>query len=296
MNLCFEIASRTYRRKKRHAADDQRSVEDVQKDYWVWQYESSEKYFDKYGDLFEQLRGKTVLDIGCGLGGRTAFLSSRGVDMITGVDINHKEIDAAIRLTDEHDNLLEREKISFVKVEEEAGSDLGLFDVVLLVDTMEHLRDPQGMLNCAYSMTKLGGICYFSTVGWYNHMACHLGSVTVPFATLFFSDEQILDAVRRIVKEPYYRPVMWDTDPPIKRWEGISDLKDRPGEYLNKITIADIKKLVRNSKFEHSNLDVIGFGKWFMRPFNFLAKVPLVQEVYHSGVFGKLEKTADERR
>ncbi|MBU3981963.1 MAG: class I SAM-dependent methyltransferase [Proteobacteria bacterium] len=291
MNLCFEIASRIYRYKNCHTAEHQRSVEEAQRDYWKWQYESSEKYFTKFGDLYERLQGKTVLDIGCGLGGRTAFLSTRGVQNIAGSEINHDEIDAAIHLIDEHDDLVDKDKINFVKVEEGKENSIGLFDVVLLVDAMEHLRNPQGTLNYAYSVTRPGGVCYFSTVGWYNHMASHVGSIIpVPFVTLFFSDEHILDAVKRIVQEPYYKPSMWDTMPPIDRWKNVNNLSDRPGEYLNKITVAEIKKLVRDSKFENAYVDVAGFDRWFMKPFNILAKIPVIQEVYHSGVFGRLEK------
>lgn len=262
--------------------------------YWQWQYDSSAAYFAKFQDLLEQIPGKRVFDIGCGLGGRTCYLAGKKPAVIVGADINHEEIrkakDICARRLDKEDV----ERIKFVEVSEDSSKNQGDYDVVLLIDSLEHVKDPVGMLDLAWSCTKPGGVCYFSTVGWYHHNASHVGSIVpIPFVTLFFSDRQILDAVRGIVGSSFYQPAMWDSDPPLKRWEGITDLGDRPGEYLNKITIKGIRQAVKASKFGGGEITVEGFS-WkqlpVMRVFNFLARVPVVQEVYHSAVFGRLKK------
>lgn len=292
MNLCYEIAVRLYRgkaRKKKNIAD---SRSDDPEQYWQWQFDSSAEYFLKFGDLIERIPDKRVLDIGCGLGGRTCYLAGRDPGLVVGTDVNAEEIEQAGRIARKKLDADHAGKIQFIKVSESSSPDLGLFDIVLLVDSFEHLKDPVAMLDLAYSLTRPGGVCYFSTIGWYHHRGAHVGSIIpIPFVNLFFSDKAILDAIRRITASPYYVPTMWDSDPPVERWEGITDLRNRPGEYLNKITVRGIKRAVRQSKFGKGQVHAAGFS-WsrfpVLRCLNFLARIPVIQEVYHSGIFGRL--------
>ena len=62
-------------------------------DYIAWQYDSSPKILGKIRNL--DVKGKRVLDIGCGTGGRTAYLASLGAEEVVGIDINQEEIDDA---------------------------------------------------------------------------------------------------------------------------------------------------------------------------------------------------------
>jgi SAM-dependent methyltransferase len=265
--------------------------------YWTWQYESSREYFAKFFDLEDRLRGATVVDIGCGLGGRTCYLAKKGVRRIVGTDINHAEIDRAIQLAEQSGDSDIRRLTRFEKVTENDGRNAsGQFEIALLVDSLEHVRDPLAMLNLAHSLLKPGGLCYFSTSGWYHHHASHVVSIVpIPFATVLFSDKQILDAVRKIVDQPYYQPTIWDSDPPSKRWQDCRSLHDRPGEYLNKYTIAGFHRAMRTSQFSSWSLKVQGFSAKrhpLLAAFNFLTRVPIIREMYHSAIFGRLVKHA----
>lgn len=295
MNLCYVIADGIHRRRARRSPI---SIAPKNKDdgaYWTWQQQSSRQYFEKFFDLETRLRDANVIDIGCGLGGRTCYLAAQGVRHIVGTDINHAEIDHARELARQLGDDAIGDKVSFEKVTENDETQSNrLYDVALLVDSLEHVRNPVSMLNLAHSLLKPGGVCYFSTWGWYHHQASHVSSIVpIPFATLLFSDEQILDAVRRIVDQPYYQRTIWDSDPPSQRWQGCMSLRDRPGEYLNKYTIADFRNSMRASQFSDWQLKVQGYSKQrfpFLAPLDFLTKIPVLQEVYHSAIFGKLIK------
>ena len=94
------------------------------------------------------------------------------------------------------------------------------------------------------------------------------------------------------VSRPDYTPSRFDSDPPIERWRGIYNLRDRPGEHLNKITIREMKRLLRYSIFSSTNLKITGFGGRhplfrFLDP---LRHVPLIQEVYHSVAIAELRR------
>ena len=104
----------------------------------------------------------------------------------------------------------------------------------------------------------------------------------IPFSNLFFSDETIINVTRWIMAQPGYEPTGFDSDPPTKRWEGLYDLRDRPGEHLNKITIREIKKLLRYSIFPYNHMEIVGFHRAPLSLFNPLRHVPFLQEVFHS--------------
>jgi SAM-dependent methyltransferase len=312
MNLCYFIAAPLYRRRQGQVKATAQDLHHSPQAYWRWQFDSSVLYFDKFWDLKTQLAGRRVLDIGCGLGGRACYLATIGAGEVVGIDINASEIRAARQLADAKLSPDINSKLKFIHVQdgEPAGEEIARspfplegrppcrppgrsgFDIALLVDSLEHVRDPVAMLNLAYDYLSPEGLCYFGTVGWYHYNAAHLMSILpVPFLTLLFREQTILDAVRRMLQTPFYVPTMWDSVPPVARWEGVTDLGERPGEHLNRITIRGMRDAVQRSRFGGGQLRVTGFSfgrRPWLRWMNILAAVPGIQEAYHSGCFGRL--------
>jgi 2-polyprenyl-3-methyl-5-hydroxy-6-metoxy-1,4-benzoquinol methylase len=252
-------------------------------DYFQWQMETSPTLFSQLPNL--DLRDQRVLEIGCGLGGRSCWLAANGPSEVVAIDVNGPEIELARELAGAH--CPEIQNLTFVQTQEDAKSNVGEFDVVLLIDSLEHVVSPLKVLKLAYSYARPGARVYFTTCGWFHHAGSHTG---IPFVNLFFSDETILNVIRWQVSQPYYTPSMWDSDPPIARWEGIYDLRDRPGEYLNKVTIRQMNKLVRYSNFASAKLHILGFRNAKLRWLNPLSLVPWIQEVFHSCVVGEFVK------
>jgi hypothetical protein len=168
--------------------------------------------------------------------------------------------------------------------------DLGEFDIVVLIDCLEHVVSPPDMLRLAHGYTREGGRCFISLYGWFHARGSHYG--LMPFVNVFFSDEEILNVVRWWVSRPDYVPHRFDSDPPIERWRGLYDLRQRPGEYLNKITLREMKKLVHRSPFRTGKMHVIGFGRSSpaVKVLNVLRHVPVIQEAVHSYVVLEFEK------
>jgi 2-polyprenyl-3-methyl-5-hydroxy-6-metoxy-1,4-benzoquinol methylase len=255
-------------------------------DYFRWQVETSPALFALIPNL--DLKGKRVLEIGCGTGGRSAWLAQQGPAEVVAIDVNGPEIELARELAKAH--CPELRNLIFHQSKEDGKLDIGEFDVVLLIDSLEHVHSPCKILKLAYSYTRPGGRAYFTTVGWYHHAGSHTG---YPFANVFFSDEIILNVIRWQVSRPGYQRSMWDSDPPIARWNGIYDLRNRPGEYLNKITIRQMKRLVRYSDFGRHRLHILGFRNSKLRWLNPLSQIPGVQEMIHSFVVGEFMKPLD---
>lgn len=256
--------------------------------YFKWQFETSEALFGRYPNF--DPAGKSVLEIGCGIGGRTAYLASRGAKPAIGIDINAAEIELAKSLCARCKPELVA-AVQYVASQENAAlPDIGQFDLVLLVDSMEHVVSPPNILRLAYHYTKPGGKCYFNTIGWFHYAGSH--TPFFPFVNLFFSDETILNVMRWWVSRPEYRLRWFDSQPPVERWRGIYNLRDRPGEHLNKITVAEIKKLVRHTIFRSASITITPFTSPnpLVRIANPLRHVPLLQEVFHSGIVVELQK------
>jgi SAM-dependent methyltransferase len=253
--------------------------------YIRWQFDSSAALLGKYPGL--DPRGKRVLEIGCGTGGRAAYLAHAGAARVVGIDINAQEIATARALLPRlYPELADR--VEFHVSAESERLDLGAFDLVLLIDCLEHVISPPQMMRLAHSYTAPGGRCYAGCPGWYHAHGSHYG--LMPFVNVFFSDETILDVMRWWVSRPDYVPSRFDSDPPVERWRGLYDLSQRPGEYMGKLTLAKMRRLVRHSIFPRAKMHVIGFQRPLARLVNPLRHVPVLREVAHSYVVLEFER------
>jgi 2-polyprenyl-3-methyl-5-hydroxy-6-metoxy-1,4-benzoquinol methylase len=277
------MAAGLYRR--RAATNDDSRGEEGREQGWAsyiqWQFQTSEALFTKYPNW--DIAGKSILEIGCGTGGRATYLATAGARRVVAIDINAHEIEVARRLCPKlYPGSTGR--VEYLVSKELDTLDIGRFDVVLMVDSMEHVVSPVQMMRLAHDYTRPGGRFYFSNIGWYHYAGAHMD--LFPFVNVLFSDETILNVMRWKVSRPDYVPTRFDSSPPVERWRGIYDLRDRPGERLNKLTIADMKRLVRHSIFASTRLTVVGFGRSHpvVRALNVLRHVPVVQEVVHSYV------------
>ncbi|MEZ6075660.1 MAG: class I SAM-dependent methyltransferase [Pirellulaceae bacterium] len=295
MNLCYLIANQVHRKRLKNAVPkplQRRSMHDT---YWQWQCETSPMYFDKFFDLSAKLRDARVVDIGCGLGGRTCSLASHGVRQVVGVDINRAEVVQAQELLLRLGNNEMRDKIRFQTVSEfKTSSNEESFDIALLVDSLEHVTNPIEILNQAHSMLRPGEPATSALGGGITIKHRMLApSFPYPLLQYSFPTSRFSTLSRRIVAQPYYVASMWDSNPPALRWQGCNSLHDRPGEYLNKFTIRKFRKAMAASEFSKWELKTEGFSATSHRVlacFNFLTRIPLVQEVYHSVVLGRLIK------
>jgi hypothetical protein len=160
----------------------------------------------------------------------------------------------------------------------------------VLIDCLEHVVSPPSMVRLAHSYTRPRGRCYISLFGWYHARGSHFDMM--PFVNLLFSDEEILNVQRWLVSRKSYVPGRFDSKPPIERWQGLYDLRQRPGEHLNKITLGEMKKLVKYSPFRTGKMHVLGWNKpaTVFKLANTLRHVPVLQEALHSYVVLDFER------
>lgn len=107
------------------------------------------------------LRGKNVLDVGCG-GGILADSMARQGAQVLGIDLADKPLRVAQlhALEANTPNIRYRE----VSTETLAAEQPAGFDVVTCMEMLEHVPDPAAIVKACATLVKPGGWVYFSTI------------------------------------------------------------------------------------------------------------------------------------
>jgi 2-polyprenyl-6-hydroxyphenyl methylase/3-demethylubiquinone-9 3-methyltransferase len=114
----------------------------------------------QYIDRIVQLRGKKVLDVGCGGGILSESMASRGAD-VTGIDMAERPLKVAELHRMETGVAVDYRRIA---VEELAASQPASYDVVTCMELLEHVPDPSSTVSSCAKLLKPGGWCFFSTI------------------------------------------------------------------------------------------------------------------------------------
>lgn len=113
-----------------------------------------------YIDSLAPLRGKKVLDVGCGGGILAESMALRG-GMVTGIDLAEKPLKVAqLHLLESGLEVDYRLVAPEVLAQEAAGS----FDIVACMELLEHVPDPGVTVTACAALLKPGGHAFFSTI------------------------------------------------------------------------------------------------------------------------------------
>ena len=112
-------------------------------------------------DTLSTLRGKTVLDVGCGGGILAESMAQRGASVL-GIDLASKPLGVARLHALESDmRALDYREVA---VEALALERPASFDVVTCMEMLEHVPDPSSVVRACGSLVKPGGWVFFSTI------------------------------------------------------------------------------------------------------------------------------------
>lgn len=130
-------------------------------------------------------RGLSVLDVACGEGyGAYAMASFWGAKSVTGVDVSEEAVNTAR-------NLFPHPNVEYIASTAESIDELfapGTFDLVVSLETIEHVKDPEKFLSAIRKVLKPGGIVILSCPN--DHWLYGPGETQNPFhlRTYYFNE------------------------------------------------------------------------------------------------------------
>ncbi|HEY1773477.1 MAG TPA: bifunctional 2-polyprenyl-6-hydroxyphenol methylase/3-demethylubiquinol 3-O-methyltransferase UbiG [Gammaproteobacteria bacterium] len=113
-----------------------------------------------YVDKRAPLKGRTVLDIGCGGGLMAEAMASRGAK-VTGIDLSEGALKVARLHLKESGRQVDYRHVS---AEALAAEMPGHFDVITCLEMLEHVPDPGSVIRAITAMLRPGGQVVFSTL------------------------------------------------------------------------------------------------------------------------------------
>jgi 2-polyprenyl-6-hydroxyphenyl methylase/3-demethylubiquinone-9 3-methyltransferase len=106
------------------------------------------------------LRGKNVVDVGCGGGILSEALAFAGARVL-GIDLSTPLLEAAVQHAEESKIDLEYRQISVESLAEECPNG---FDAVTCMEMLEHVPEPSSVVMSCARLVKPGGKVFFSTL------------------------------------------------------------------------------------------------------------------------------------
>jgi SAM-dependent methyltransferase len=199
-------------------------------------------------DVWNQIRGKTVLDFGCGAGTEAIEMAERGAHRVIGVDLNEELLEVARQEARLHGVA---DRCTFARETTEH------VDLIISLDAFEHFADPDAILRAFAERLAPDGAALISFgPTWYHPLGGHLFSV-FPWAHLLFSESAL---------------IRWRT---LYRDDGARSIAETG---LNRMTIRRFRRLVERSP--------LTFARWETVPIRGLQRYhnPLTREFTTSTV------------
>lgn len=111
-------------------------------------------------DALSPLKGRRVLDVGCGGGILAESMALRGADVL-GIDLADKPLKVAMLHAKKSGATLAYQAVS---AEDLAQQEPAAFDVVTCMEMLEHVPQPALVIDACARMVKPGGWVFFSTI------------------------------------------------------------------------------------------------------------------------------------
>jgi ubiquinone/menaquinone biosynthesis C-methylase UbiE len=123
-------------------------------------------------EFLPSLENKRILEIGCGRGGFSRLLGTRGA-LVCGADFSASAVDIAKKRQKRGSSYLNA--VTYIQADaQNMPFDGDSFDFVVSCETIEHIPDPRAAVREMYRVCRPGGLLYLTTPNYLNFMGLYV--------------------------------------------------------------------------------------------------------------------------
>lgn len=246
--------------------------------YSEWEHRWGREFARSWMNPRHDLAGKRVLDVGCGLGGKTVAYAESGARAV-GVDLVARNVEQSRAYADTNGVVVD----FFVADAAALPVRDGAFDTVVANDAMEHFADPAAALHEMARTVSGGGAIWIFFTPHFSPLGSHLYDyVYTPWCHLLFTRRQLAAGIRRVLAE---RAPGQPDDAIDARVSAIMASYDRD---LNHMSIRRFLRIVRAVPSVRISLLQLRPAKFaWLKP---LTRVPGIRELVSGFVICRLER------
>jgi len=259
-----------------------------------WAYEETRRVvpaFEPYWDL----RGKHILDIGTGLGGKLPFYIEAGAKAVTGIDINPQSLRAA------HNHIGAHGLSSAIRLARCDAARLpfpdNYFNAIVSINVFEHIEQVDFAMQEAYRVIEPGGIAFLHLPPYFSAWGPHLENwIHFPWPHLLFSEPTLMrvaarEDARQRLSSQFVEAARID-------WQASGGrIPD-----VNRVTLRHFRQMVRQAGFTILQFRLLPIGYDFLKSadsapkrfahwvLNQAAHTPFMQEVIVTKMVYVLQK------
>ncbi|MER3402147.1 MAG: class I SAM-dependent methyltransferase [Armatimonadota bacterium] len=233
------------------------------------------RFWNRLGGM-PDLRGKKVLDLGCGHGSLCVDMAKAGATRVVGVDLDPRRIEFAQRnLERNFPDLLGRVEFHLIDIAQlpEDG-----FDLMTSKDTFEHVMDLPAVLSAMHARLKPGGRLY-AAIGplWNSPFGDHdtvkkIIGINLPWAHRVLTARWVLHKVSQKIG---------------RHLQSYRDLG------LNMLSFREYREILFHAGFEVELFRPNNSRHPVLRAFALLAKVPFLTEYFTHNLYCILRKPTE---
>ena len=280
MNLLLEsvvLANRLFPRPRIYG----RESDDA---YSQWEYETGKRIFlEQFSG--DGLPGARLLDVGCGLGGKTAWYAEAGAAPVVGVDLELGNVRQSARFAAARGQAA-RVHLAVADAMRLPFAD-GAFDVVTANDSMEHFADPAAALRELSRVLRPGGRLYLYFTPYRSPLGSHLyDHVKIPWCQIVLPRGILYATLERSVRDEERARGGEDADArAARRYREIVEYFET---CVNGITVGRFGEILSSEPSLRARRIRYEPPKFkFLRP---LLRVPALREYLAGLVFADLER------
>jgi 2-polyprenyl-3-methyl-5-hydroxy-6-metoxy-1,4-benzoquinol methylase len=252
--------------------------------YWQMQYLCAKEYVIPFLEnaCHINLRGKSVLEIGCGEGGVIVAFYDYGCHAV-GMDISEARLKTAAALAANDKtpraikfvaaNVLEADQVARWRRQ---------FDLIVMKDVIEHLPDHRRALNLIATLLKPRGYLFLSFPPWYMPFGAH---------------QQMFDSKLKLIPFTHLLPRSWFRRLAQRFGERQALIEELVDLYNSRLSLAAFNKLLRLIPFavivkQLYLINPMYKYKFGLRPIpypSFVAHLPLLREFITTVVYCTLQ-------